>query len=98
MRCPPIPIMGAIQTSNGSPVNFGEPPMIGIGGHLTGAGDVAAQRAGAACPSAQAAQGIEAPVDRGRASPGGDRAHGSGVPAPAEAEKSLRNNRRTNCP
>ena len=34
--------------------------------------DIAAQRAGAACPSAQAAQGIEPPVDRGGAPSGGD--------------------------
>ncbi len=36
------------------------------------AGDIAAQRAGAARPPAQAAQGIQAPVDRGGAPPGGD--------------------------
>ena len=36
------------------------------------AGDIAAQRAGAARPSAQAAQSIQAPVDRGGTSPGGD--------------------------
>jgi len=36
------------------------------------AGDIAAQRASAAGPSAQAAQGIQAPVDRGGTSPGGD--------------------------
>ncbi|MGB7973452.1 MAG: hypothetical protein WCF81_03680 [Roseiarcus sp.] len=34
--------------------------------------DIAAQRAGAACPSAQAAQGIEAPVDRGGTPSGRD--------------------------
>jgi hypothetical protein len=46
--------------------------------------DIATQRAGAACPSAQTAQGIEPPVDRGGAPFGGDHVLGVGdcLPSP----------------